>query len=222
MVQHAALRDKFFVFLFCLLTAVVSARAQSVSPPPAPATVETLICIRHGERTDTELGQLKIQGLNRALALPQLLLSRYGKPQYLFAPDPSEQIGNPPRCYVRPLAAIEPTAIYCDLPVNTLFGFRHIKQLQTEIDKPLYANSLIFICWEHHYLEKFVRQVIVDLGADGAQVPAWQPNDYDSIYIVKITRQSGHAVAEFALEKENLNNLSNIYPGPAPAIPPGH
>jgi len=224
-----------FYLLAALLLPLDPAHCQTTNAPATnapptktapvvaqPPQVETLICFRHGERTDKEIGQLKIQGLNRALALPKLLLSRYGKPQYLFAPDPSEKIGNPPVCYVRPLAAIEPTAIYCDLPVNTLFGFRHIQQLETEIKKPLYANSLIFICWEHHFLEKFVRQVIVDYGAAGEQVPAWVPDDYDTIYIVKIRRQDGSTTAEFGVEKENLNNLSGTFPGPAPALPPGH
>jgi hypothetical protein len=217
------MRDKFFVFVIGTLMAVGPARAQTdSSSASAVPMVETVVCIRHGERTDTELGQMKIQGFNRALALPKLLLSRYGKPDYLFAPNPSEEIGNPPHCYVRPLAAIEPTAIYCDLPVNTLFGFRHIKELQAEIEKPLYKNSVIFICWEHHQLEKFVQQVVADHGGNPAQVPDWKTNDYDSLYVLKLSRVDGRPVVTFTLEKENLNNLSDKYPGPAPTLPPGH
>jgi hypothetical protein len=227
-----------------LLTAMVPAGAQTSSVPltSAPATnapsaaaatpappaegsmpmVETLVCLRHGERTDKELGQLKIRGLNRALALPQLLLSRYGVPDYLFAPNPAEKIGKPPVCYVRALAALEPTAIYCDLPVNTAFGFHHVKELQAEITKQPYKNSMIFICWEHHYLEKFIKQVITDYGGNPAQAPSWKKDDYDSYFVLKLSHVNGKPSVTVTQEKENLTHLSDTFPGPTPPLPAGH
>ena len=45
----------------------VSIRVQGQTNPVS-TTVETLICIRHGEKPATGLGQLSCQGLNRALA----------------------------------------------------------------------------------------------------------------------------------------------------------
>ena len=114
---------------------------------------------------------------------------------------------------MRPLASLEPTAIYCNMPINTMFGYSHIRELEAEIEKPIYRNSLIFIAWEHRYLENFVRNVVVNGGGNGKQVPRWSGRDFDSIYIVKITRQDGHAVAAFTLDKENLGNLSDTFPG---------
>src|SRR5579871_6767062 len=82
--------------------------------------VETIVCIRHGEKPPGGLGQLTVRGLNRSLALPKVLLGKYGKPQFVFAPNPTEMVdGKPGYYYVRPLATIEPTAIECGLPVNT-------------------------------------------------------------------------------------------------------
>src|ERR1017187_4021210 len=95
--------------------------------------IETIVCIRHGEKTPTELGQLSVRGLNRSLALPEILLSKFGTPEFIFAPDPTKEIqsqGGQPPCSIRPLATIEPTAIRCQLPVNTRFVFTDIAGLE--------------------------------------------------------------------------------------------
>lgn len=192
--------------------------AAAPAPPASGPTVETLVCIRHGEKTGHELGQLTAQGLNRALALPPVLIGKFGKPDFIFAPDPAEQFGwkGENHSYVRPLATIEPTAIYAGLPVNTQFGLSHYAELARELDDPRYANATVFIAWEHWRLEKFVRQVITEHGGDATPVPKWDDNDYDSIYVVKITRPAGGAAtAAFTLEHEGLDNLSKKFPSPA-------
>ena len=85
--------------------------ASSLEPPisESPA-VETIIAIRHGEKPADNLGQLSCRGLNRALALPKILLGRYGRPGFVFAPNPSVMAmsGGRSFSYVRPLATIEP------------------------------------------------------------------------------------------------------------------
>jgi hypothetical protein len=55
-------------------------------------TVETIVCIRHGEKPHGGLGQLTCRGLNRALALPKALLAKYGAPQFIFAPNPTQKV----------------------------------------------------------------------------------------------------------------------------------
>ncbi len=49
---------------------------------------ETIVAIRHAEKPASSLGQLTCKGLNRALALPKVLIPRYGKPDRIYAPDP--------------------------------------------------------------------------------------------------------------------------------------
>ena len=75
---------------------------------PACADV-TIVIVRHGEKPAQGLGQLSCQGLNRALALPRVLLSRYGDPVAIYAPNPAVQKLDKgvPYAYVRPLATIE-------------------------------------------------------------------------------------------------------------------
>src|SRR5271165_6976951 len=66
--------------------------ATAVTPAPADADVETIVAIRHGEKPPEGLGNLSCRGLNRALALPNVLLSKYGKPEFIFAPNPTEKV----------------------------------------------------------------------------------------------------------------------------------
>jgi hypothetical protein len=84
------------VLAIFLAGAVVIPRADgetnSVSPTSLPGpSVETLVCIRHGEKPPGGLGQLTVKGLNRALALPKVLLAKYGRPQFVFAPSPNQK-----------------------------------------------------------------------------------------------------------------------------------
>jgi hypothetical protein len=180
--------------------------------------IETIVCIRHGEKTPTELGQLSVRGLNRSLALPEILLSKFGTPEFIFAPDPTKEIqsqGGQPFCYIRPLATIEPTAIRCQLPVNTRFALTDIAGLEAELRKPIYERAIVFVSWEHRLLVKFVRHLVASLGGDLAQVPDWPSNDFDSIYVVRIITHDSHASVSFAVDHEGLGRLSDRFPLPA-------
>jgi hypothetical protein len=199
---------KILLIMLCIGFAV-SARVQGQTNPASP-TVQTLICIRHGEKPATGLGQLSCQGLNRALALPGVLLAKYGAPQFVFAPNPTQMIAEYAGVYnyVRPLATIEPTAIYCGLPVNTQFGFAQITELEGELQKEAYQNATIYIAWEHILLDTFARDMVTSHGGDPTQVPAWPANDYDTIFVIKITRNQGHESVAFTVDHEGLNGLS--------------
>src|SRR5438093_13445390 len=86
---------------------------------------QTIVFMRHGEKPSGGYGQLTCQGLNRALALPTVLLANYGKPNYLYAPNPAVKVSDPAGSfyYVRPLAAIEPTAVRVGMSINTRYGY---------------------------------------------------------------------------------------------------
>jgi hypothetical protein len=70
---------------------------------------QTIVLMRHGEKPPEGLGQLDCQGLNRALALPPILKRKFGIPDYIFAPDPRQQVLDHENLYyyIRPLATIE-------------------------------------------------------------------------------------------------------------------
>src|SRR4051794_31505509 len=79
----------FFLATFFLATAALaqetparSAASDGPTTRPAPQgeAVETVVFLRHGEKPPGGLGQISPQGLNRALALSEVLPKMYGKP----------------------------------------------------------------------------------------------------------------------------------------------
>jgi hypothetical protein len=182
----------------CVLLATASARAE-----------ETIVFLRHGEKPSGDYGQLTCQGLNRALALPNVLLGRYGAPDWIYAPNPSTKVGG--YFYVRPLATIEPTAIRVVKSVNTNYGYTDVGGIQSVLIRSTKANDTLFVAWEHAYLVKIVQSIMNAYGG-GAIVPAWQYGDYDSLYVVRVNYTSTGPVATFELDKEGLNGLSTSCP----------
>ena len=167
---------------------------------------ETIVFLRHGEKPSGGLGQLTCQGLNRSLALPSVLIGRYGTPDYVYAPNPNVKMNDPAGSfyYVRPLATIEPTAIRAGISVNTSAGFTDIASLQTLLIKSSKANATIFVAWEHAYLVKAVQNIMNQYGG-GQTVPAWTTGDYDSLYVVRVTYTSTGITARFDRDSEDLN-----------------
>ena len=204
-----------FAVFFIGLVIRVDGQTNLISVAGTSGTnMETIVCIRHGEKPREGLGQLTCRGLNRALALPDVLLGKYGKPQFIFAPNPTQKVDDKggDYYYVRPLITIEPTAIRCGLPVNTEFGFKQIKGLQDELEKPQYWNATVFIAWEHLNLDKFVKHLVKADGGNPDQVLLWPDNDYDSIFLIKITHSNRHESVAFSIDHEGLNNLSDKCP----------
>jgi hypothetical protein len=208
-----------------LIGSLVTARAEeptnsaSVAASDLPLSgtkVETLICIRHGEKPKGGLGQLTCRGLNRSLALPDVLLAKYGQPKFVFAPNPTEKVdGLHEYNYIRPLMTIEPTAIRCGLPINTQYGYSEIGGLEKELSQTEYQNTVIFVAWEHVLLDDFAKKIVKDNGGNAAQVPDWPGNDYDTIFVIKITQDNGKTSVSFSIDREGLNGMSDECPGPA-------
>jgi hypothetical protein len=184
--------------------------AASAEVVASETVEETLVIIRHGEKPADGLGQLSCQGLNRSLALPRVLAAKFGKPDFIFAPDPSQQTTDKGNLYnyLRPLATIEPTAIQLGLPVNTQFGFRDVDKLRRELTQTKYEGALVFVAWEHSLLVNLVRELVAQGGGDPSQVPEWGHEDFDSIYLVKLTHVDGRLSVSFTRDKEGLNNQS--------------
>jgi hypothetical protein len=182
--------------------------STAVTKPVQTAATGTLVFLRHGEKPPGGYGQLTCQGLQRALALPAVLTSLYGGPQYVFAPDPAAQVPDAAGSfyYVRPLATIEPTAIRYGLPVNTQYGYSDIAGLQSTLLSSPYVSSTVFITWEHLQAQQIVQNIMNKYGG-GVTVPAWPTGDFDSLYVVRLTNTGGAITAQFVHDYEGLNNL---------------
>ena len=173
---------------------------------------QTIVFLRHGEKPAGGYGQLTCQGFNRSLALPTVLLGKFGRPQVIYAPSTAVKVTDSAGSfyYVRPLATIEPLAIKLGMPVNTKYGYNAISSLQTALISAGYANSTIFVAWEHLMLNKLVQNIMNAYGG-GVVVPAWASDDYDSLYIVRVTYSTAAdgtttANAQFSRDAEGLNS----------------
>lgn len=176
---------------------------------------ETIVILRHGEKPEGGLGQLTCQGLNRALALPGVLLGRYGAPAAIFAANPGRQKEDRGivYSYVRPLATIEPTAIRAGLPVDTRFGFDQIDLLQAALLSPGLQNATLFVAWEHHLAESLARNLVSGFGGDPADVPKWQSEDFDSLYVITLEQDAqGGRHARFRREAQGLDGQASACP----------
>jgi regulation of enolase protein 1 (concanavalin A-like superfamily) len=187
--------------------------AVAAATPPAGGTTETIVFLRHGEKPSGGYGQITCQGLQRALALPDVLASHFGAPDAIFEPNPSPKYTHSAGSfyYVRPLATIEPTAIRLGMPVNAAYGFTDIVGLQGALLASTNASATIFVAWEHLELQKLVQNIMDSYDA-GVTVPAWPSGDYDSLYVVRLTHSGDTVTAQFEHDAEGLNNLPTTCP----------
>lgn len=180
---------------------------------PALASADTqVLIIRHGEKPAAGLGQLSCKGLNRALALPDTILKRYGKPDLILAPNPAVQKADRgvPYAYIRPLATVEPLAIQVGLPVDIALAFNDLPGLEGRLNQALDASEsqLVVVAWEHKIAEQIVRNLAEHHQLKFA-VPHWEDDDFDSIYILS---QNAKGVISFRVEKQGLDKLSEQCP----------
>lgn len=177
------------------------------APLPLAHADATIVIVRHGEKPAQGLGQLSCQGLNRSLALAPVLLSRYGKPTAIYAPNPAVKKNDKgvPYAYIRPLATIEPLAIRVGLPVNVDWGMAEINPLAEALLARTEGTQVV--AWEHHLAEKLAKQLIGTLGGNPAEVPDWGDTDFDSVYVVRITGNDKNRRVTFTHENEGLNGL---------------
>ena len=185
-------------------------------PVFASAATQTIVFLRHGEKPERGLGQITCQGLNRALALPKVLLGRYGKPAAIFASNPGieKEDRGQHYFYVRPLATIEPTAVRLGMPINARYGFEDIAGLREALLDPIYQDATVFVAWEHRLAEKLARELVGDFGGDAKAVPYWGSPDFDSLYVVTLSGEGKARKAGFRVDKQGLDGLPASCPGP--------
>jgi hypothetical protein len=189
------------------LLAALAMVGLAVMPAAAAPRQQTLVFTRHAEKPAAGLGMLDCQGLNRALALPAVLAAKYGRPDFIFAPDPGQKTRDHGQDYnyVRPLATIVPAAVRFERPIATPFGLKEIAGLRRELKKPRYHNAMVFVAWEHALLVKVVRKLVTDMGGDASVVPDWAGNDFDGLYVVRITRDGDRTSVTFTRDTQGLD-----------------
>jgi hypothetical protein len=172
--------------------------------------VETIVFVRHGEKPEKGLGQLSCQGLNRSLKLPNILEAKFGKPDAIFASNPSfeKQDYGVYYSYIRPLATIEPTAIKFAMPVNVKYAFNDKNGIVQALSNPALKNSTVFVAWEHYLIVDIAQELLKE--DKKIVLPHWQNSDFDSIYVLKIDWENQKY--SFTIDKQGLNSLSSECP----------
>ncbi|MEM8325696.1 histidine phosphatase family protein [Morganella morganii] len=171
-------------------------------------SVQTLVFLRHGEKPDNDSGQLTGKGLHRALALADLLITRYGRADALYAAAPKQsKLGNS----LRSLQTITPVAIRLSLPVHLEFHAKETKALRDALLDKAHHRHTVFVVWEHDNLSRVVRDILKQTGGDYAGIPTWPRDDFDSLWLLTIIRKNGEINIAFTRETQGLNNLNDYY-----------
>lgn len=170
---------------------------------------QTIVFVRHGEKPENGSGQLTCKGLNRALALPDILISRYGRPNAIFASAPKEnKLGSS----LRPLTTITPTAIRLSMPINLNYHATDISGLSNALLSKGNKDSLSFVSWEHKNLVVAAKEIVKKEGGDPNVIPEWPGSDFDSIYVLTLNRDVTPPQVTFIHEKEGLNAAPEACP----------
>jgi hypothetical protein len=65
--------------------------------------------------------------------------------------------------------------------------------------------------------DQFARNIVTAYGGDASTVPGWPHGDFDSIFVIRLTRTGNKTTVTFTHDHEGLNGkLSNTFPGNAP------
>ncbi|WP_235424288.1 histidine phosphatase family protein [Citrobacter koseri] len=138
----------------------------------------TVIFLRHGEKPETSTGQF-----NRALALPSVLLARFGMPDIVYASAPKE---NKTGSSLRPLTTILPTAIQAaERPVILKYHATQTDGLISDILSASSQHKRVFISREHKNLVVAAKALVKRTGGD----LSWLGQDFDSLYVVRLNEQ---------------------------------
>ena len=208
------MRSKQNKFELLVLSLCLCVSQNVMAETPAEATETTVVMVRHGEKPVSDLGQLACQGLNRALKLANVLYSRFGAANLIFAPNPSVKIqaDGVEWSYVRPLATIEPYAIKIGSSVNADYGWNNLSPVVNAILQR--EKGLIVVAWEHHGIVGMSRDLMKALGANPDDIPVWSGDDFDSMYVFKIDHTSDVKQSRITFHKmtEGLNGQSKDCP----------
>ena len=170
-----------------LITNISFSQAKDEKPPLK------IIILRHAEKPDNG-DNLSCQGLNRALALPDVLYSKFKLPDYIFVPsiNTGKTTGT-----ARMYQTIVPFAVKYNLNIDTKFDVGKEKALCQSISK---RSGTVMVVWEHNNIPAIAQE----LGVTAEKKLKWKGSDFDTIWI--ITFKDGKA--ELSTDKENLNPSS--------------
>jgi len=139
-----------------------------------------IVVIRHAEKPGDN-NNLTCQGLNRSLALPNVLIKKFGVPNYTYVP--ALGLGDQTK-HARMFQTITPLAVKYKLDINSSYDEKDYKGLAKDLVK---KRGVVLVVWEHSAIIPIMHTFGIDTNS-----LSWPDDDFDSIWI--ITFKNGSAV----------------------------
>ncbi|MCR8556340.1 histidine phosphatase family protein [Mucilaginibacter sp. BJC16-A38] len=152
-----------------------------------------IVLVRHGEKEATG-ESLNCQGLNRAIQLPKVIVSKFGTPSVIFVPTLNAKSST---THARMFQTASPLAIKYSLSINSKYAVDDYPSLAQSIQA---QTGTVLVVWEHKAMDNILKALGVK--TKGLK---WGDDDFDSIWIV--TYKNGKPV--LSVDKEGLHPASN-------------
>jgi hypothetical protein len=183
---------KYFVKT-ALLIAIVLLSGNITAQLVPPGISLRVVIIRHGEKPDSG-NNLSCKGLNRALALPPVLDTVTGKPDYTYVP--TINVGKKTSSD-RMFQTVTPFAVQQNLNINS--NYKEDKTTDAANDV-LTKTGMVLMVWEHSNIPPLAKA----LGVPGKL--SWHGKDFDSIWIIDfVSTKKGLKFKSFSVKQENIN-----------------
>jgi hypothetical protein len=90
--------------------------------------------------------------------------------------------------------------------VNARIGVSRADQLVAALKKRKYRNSVVVVAWEHKNIVSIARDLLSANGGDATRVPnKWSGDDFDSLFVITVTRAEKNTKASFTWKHEGLD-----------------
>jgi hypothetical protein len=151
------------------------------------------VIIRHGEKPANG-DNLSCAGLNRALALPAVLDTVTGRPDYTYVPT---IITGKKTSSIRMFQTISPFAVKDSLAINSFYKETDTRGVARDV---LTRRGVALMVWEHGNIPGLAAA----LGVPGKL--KWNGSDFDSIWIIEFTETKNKSLKflKFTIEQENI------------------
>ena len=187
--------------LFCLsiLLTVLSGYSYSQKIILPKGVLLRVVIIRHGEKPPSG-NNLSCTGLNRSLALPAVLDTVTGIPDYTYVP--TIGTGKKKTSGVRMFQTVTPFAVQKDLMVNSQYNETDTAGVAEDVRK---KRGMVLMVWEHSNIPGLAR----NLGVLGNL--SWSGKDFGSIWIIDFSKTDSKGKVKdptMTIEQENINPSS--------------
>ena len=174
----------FIPLLFCwfLLISPLLVRSQPANPPLK------ILLIRHAEKP--LIGEnLSCKGVNRSLALPGVLVAKFGIPNFTYVPSIGK--GSATK-HSRMMQTITPMASKYNLTINSKYSKNDAKGIAADI---LTKKGTVLVVWVHSLIPSLAEAFGVK-----NSIAKWDSDDYDSIWIITFPK----GIASISKDRESI------------------